>query len=184
MIKFQSSDYKALMARLREEEEARVYERMISPPLAAESFMQRFPNSKNAKLFPALSRLDVDEDDDITYADVNRQIALIANILISIIACSVAIWMASGHWSIPKRLMLSMGGSGIIGIGEVVVYAGYLRRLREARENGRKQVEVKEIIKTWIIGHDEIKESQSQIQAIEPKAPISSNIRRMVYQDD
>lgn len=141
------------MARLRREEEARAYERMINPPIVAETFAQRFPASQTAKLFPTRTQSGSDENnDEITYSDINRQMALVINILVSILACSVAIWMASSHWSTPKRLGLSMGGSGLIGIGEVIVYAGYLRRLKQAREKGKKHVEVKEILKTWVIG--------------------------------
>lgn len=146
-----TSEYKALMARLRREEEDRTYERMINPPLRPETFSQRFPNSPHAALFPA-AQADVGEDDEISYADINRQMTLIINILVSIVACSVAIWLAARHWSTPTRLGLSMGGSGMIGIAEVVVYAGYLRRVKEAREKGKKDVEVKEILKTFVIG--------------------------------
>ena len=140
------------MAHLRREEEARAYERMINPPTALETFTERFPVSQTAKLFPSQTQSAMGDEDEITYADVNRQMALIINIVVSILACSLAIWMASSHWSTPKRLGLSMGGSGLIGIGEVVVYAGYLRRLKEARERGKKKVEIKEILKTWVIG--------------------------------
>ena len=148
------------MARLRREEEAREYERMINPPLPVETFQQRFPNSNGAKLFYP-SHADIGEDDETTYADVNRQMALIMNVLVSIVACSVAIWLAARHWSTPSRLGLSMGGSGIVGVAEVVVYAGYIRRLKEAREKGKKQIEIKEIVKTWIIGGEEQQDTLS-----------------------
>ena len=141
------------MARLRREEEDRAYERMINPPPPLETFSQRFPNSPHAALFPS-AQADVGEDDEISYADINRQMTLIINILVSIVACSVAIWLAARHWSTPSRLGLSMGGSGMIGIAEVVVYAGYLRRVKEARRKGKKDVEVKEIIKTFVIGRE------------------------------
>ena len=140
------------MARLRREEEARSYERMTNPPLPVQSFAQRFPNSSHSKLFDGGRISKEEEDDEVTYADINRQIALILNILISIVACSVALWIAARHWTTPKRLGLSMGGSGMIGVAEVVVYAGYLRRIKEAKEKGKKHIEVKEIIKTWVIG--------------------------------
>ncbi len=140
------------MARLRREEEARAYEKMINPQPAAESFAQRFPTSPHAKLFPASSRSIAEDEDEITYADINRQMALIINIMVSIVACSVAIWLAASHWSTSKRLGLSMGGSGVVAVAEVVVYAGYLRRLKEAKEKGKKEVETKEIIKSWVIG--------------------------------
>lgn len=167
------------MARLRREEEARAYERMINPPIMAETFAQRFPASQNAKLFPTRTQSGTDEnDDEITYSDINRQMALIINIIVSILACSVAIWIASSHWSTPKRLGLSMGGSGLIGIGEVVVYAGYLRRLKQAQEKGKKQVEVKEILKTWVIGGESPIEEKSILDANTEECSGNGGIRK------
>lgn len=142
------------MARLRRDEEDRAYERMIRPPPPIETFKQRYPSSRAANLFPP-AQADIGEEDQVTYADVNRQMTLILNIMISIVACSVAIWLAARHWSTPSRLGLSMGGSGLIGIGEVVVYAGYLKRVKEAKERGRKEIESKEVVKTWVIGRQE-----------------------------
>ena len=165
------------MARLRREEEDRAYERMIHPPLPSETFSQRFPNSSQANLFPA-SQADVGEDDEISYADINRQMALIINILISIVACSVAIWLAARHWSTPSRLGLSMGGSGMIGVAEVVIYAGYLRRLKEAREKGKKEIEIKEVIKTWIIGPQDGESTSNQSKLIESKQPHDEKVRK------
>lgn len=164
------------MARLRHEEEGRAYERMIEPPVPVETFAQRFPNSQHLNLFPT-SKEDIGEDEEITYADVNRQMALIINVLVSIIACSVALWMVASHWSTPKRLSLSMGGSSMVGVAEVVVYAGYIRRLKEARERGRKKIEIKEIIKTWVIGGEE-KEDEYATKAIEMSDTKAKNVRR------
>ncbi|MCJ1462788.1 hypothetical protein MMC07_001391 [Pseudocyphellaria aurata] len=173
-----TTSYKALMARLRRDEETRAYERMINPPPHVETFSDRFPLTSNVKLFPSTTQADTNEDDEITYADINRQMALIINILVSIVACSVAIWMASSHWSTPKRLGLSMGGSGMIGIGEVVVYAGYIRRLKEARQKEKKQVEVKEILKTWVIGHDKETDGLENVTATLSKTPNDKELRR------
>ncbi|KAL9000902.1 MAG: hypothetical protein Q9169_000657 [Polycauliona sp. 2 TL-2023] len=149
-----TSEYTMLMARLRWEEDARTYERMTNPPSPLETFGQRYPNASNPRLF-AGSQDQSASDEDITYADVNRQMAMIINILLSIVACSIALWLVAGQWSTPRRLALSMGGSILVAVAEVVVYAGYLRRLQEARAKGKKQVEIKEIIKTWVIGGDE-----------------------------
>ncbi len=164
------------MARLRREEEDRAYERMTNPPLPTETFSQRFPKSSHANLFPQTHE-DIGEDDEITYADINRQMALIINILVSIVACSVAIWLAARHWSTPSRLGLSMGGSGAVAVAEAVVYAGYLRRLKEAREKGKKEVEVKEIIKTWVIGRDE-KIDEQDAAAIMSRKLGNENLRK------
>ena len=170
------------MARLRREEEDRAYERMINPPLPTETFIQRFPNSSQAKLFPA-AQADIGGDDEVSYADINRQMALIINILISIVACSVAIWLVARHWSTPMRLGLSMGGSGMIGVAEVVVYAGYLRRIKEAREKGKKEVEIKEIVKTWVIGREGENLSQNDAISIKPKASHNNSRRRKGLQN-
>jgi len=164
------------MARLRREEEDRAYERMTNPPLPTETFSKRFPKSSHANLFPQTHE-DIGEDDEITYADINRQMALIINILVSIVACSVAIWLAARHWSTPSRLGLSMGGSGAVAVAEAVVYAGYLRRLKEAREKGKKEVEVKEIIKTWVIGRDE-KIDKQDAAAIMSRKLGNENLRK------
>ncbi|KAL8797494.1 MAG: hypothetical protein Q9195_000310 [Heterodermia aff. obscurata] len=170
-----TSEYKALMSRLRREEEARAYERMINPPLPIETFRQRFPNSASPELFVP-SQTDIGEDEEMTYADINRQMALIINVLVSIVACSVAIWLAARHWSTPSRLGLSMGGSGMVGLAEVAVYAGYIRRVKDARDKGKKLVESKEIVKTWVIGGEEQKIT-TPITIASDKAP-THNIRR------
>ncbi|GAB7348384.1 hypothetical protein MBLNU459_g6818t1 [Dothideomycetes sp. NU459] len=141
-------EYKALMARLREEEEQRAYERMINPP-APLQFANRAPTAMYA--IPDNMPQAKEEDDDVTYADVNRQLALIINVLVSIIACSVAIWIAARHWSVPQRLALSMTGSGVVAVAEVVIYMGYIRRVREAKATEGSRVETKEVVETWVI---------------------------------
>lgn len=143
------------MARLRREEEARSYERMTNPPPPMESFTQRFPAASAARAFSSshqnINASDPD-DDGLTYADVDRQVTLIFNVLVSVFACAAAIWIAAKWWSTPARLALSMSGSALIGIAEVVVYSGYLRRVGEAKGKEKKIKEVKEIVNTWVVG--------------------------------
>ena len=43
----------------------------------------------------------------------------------------------------------------MVAVAEVVVYLGYLRKVDEAKAKGKKHVERKEIIKTWVLGGDE-----------------------------
>lgn len=137
------------MARLRDEEEQRAYERMINPPLAAETFEQRFPHATYTagSAFPTKDA----EEDDVVYADVNRQLALIINVLVSIICCSVAIWMVARHWSVPQRLALSMTGSGLVAAAEIVIFSGYISRVREAKKTEAARLETKEVMETWVI---------------------------------
>lgn len=140
------------MRRLRAQEEQRQYERMLNPPVAPETFGHRSSHS-TPTFNPATSHgaTAADEVDEMTYADVNRQVILIINVLVSIICTSVFIWIAARRWSVPQRLGLSMSGSGIVAVAEVVIYMGYVRRLQEAKQTEVKTVETKEITDTWII---------------------------------
>ncbi|CZR57722.1 uncharacterized protein PAC_07611 [Phialocephala subalpina] len=159
-----TSEYKALMAHLRRQEEARSYERMTNPSPPMETFAQRFPMASAAHAFPvsyqSIHTSDPD-DDGTTYADIDRQMALVFNVLISIVACAAGIWIAARWWSTPARLALSMSGSMLVGVAEVVVYAGYIRRVGEAKKEERKVKEVKEIVNTWVVGADDEKAEET-----------------------
>ena len=140
------------MARLRKEEQVRSYERLLnSAPLANAPF-QRFSVAAQSNPIPSTASSKETDDEDLTFMDVNRQLALIANVLLSVVACSVALWMVASNWSAPRRLGLSMGGSVIVAVAEVVVYSGYLQRIQEAKEKSKRHVETKEIMQTWVIG--------------------------------
>ncbi|KAF9733181.1 hypothetical protein PMIN06_011269 [Paraphaeosphaeria minitans] len=154
-------EYKALMARLRAEEEARVYKRMLNPdPLAkTETFSQHFPNT--ATPFSLSTPYNKVDEDDLSYEEVHRQIILIINVLVSVVACAVFIWVAARHWSVPKRLGLSMVGSGVVAIAEVVVYSGYVRSIAEAKKKEKKKPEIKNIVQSWVIDGSENKEAGS-----------------------
>lgn len=141
------------MQRLKHEEEQRQYERMTNPQPQHETFGQRFPNARHA-FNPATSigqGPDTKEVDEVTFADVNRQMALIINVLVSIIACSVAIWIAARRWTVPQRLGLSMSGSGLVAVAEVAIYMGYIRRVKDAKDQEKKVVETKEIVESWVL---------------------------------
>ncbi|KAI9682760.1 MAG: hypothetical protein M1829_006748 [Trizodia sp. TS-e1964] len=166
-----NTEYIALMARLRREEEQRTYHRMLNTGLTREAFAQHSLNSFT-KLFPqSIAPISDQEADELTYADVNRQVALIINVLVSIICCSAAIWMATSRWSAPKRLAISMAGSLLVAVAEVVVYNGYLRRLKEAKEIEKSKQEKKDVIKTWVIdGKEKQKKAQKERGAVGSQA--------------
>lgn len=138
------------MARLKREEEAKSYDRMINPQISSESFSQGFPNSRYNAIFP-ISSNQSDLDSDITFAEVKRQATLIINVLVSIICTAVFLWIAARRWSIEARLALSMIGALVVAIAEVVIFGGYLRRLKEAKRVERKKIEVKTVENSWII---------------------------------
>lgn len=148
------------MARLRREEEERSYDRMTNPPPPMESFRQRFPASSAAHAFdsnhyPTAPHDPFAEKDEVEFADVDRQMALIFNVLISIFACAGAIWVTAKWWNTPARLALSLGGSMLVGIAEVVVYSGYVRRVGESKGKEKGVKEIKEVMKTWVISGDD-----------------------------
>ena len=142
------------MQRLRKEEEQRQYELMLNPAPPVESYSQRCPHAmssygSNGGLGPIGAIPD--DVDEVTYADINRQMTLIINVLISIICCSVAIWIAARRWDVPQRLGLSMSGSGIVAVAEVAIYMGYIRRIKDAKVKEGKKIEKKEIVETWVL---------------------------------
>ncbi|EGP86573.1 unnamed protein product [Zymoseptoria tritici ST99CH_1A5] len=143
-----TAQYKALMQRLREQDEQRQYERMTNP-LAPETFGEHFPNATTS--FGHGMTSEPHEVDEVTYADVNRQMILIINVLVSIICTSVAVWMAARRWSVPQRLALSFSSSTLVAVAEVAIYMGYIRRIQESKTKEKKLIEKKEIVDTWVI---------------------------------
>lgn len=172
------------MARLRREEEARSYQRMTSPPSPVEALAQQSALSSAAHAFASSQQpphtSDSDED-EVTYADVDRQMALIFNVLISIVACAAAIWIAAKWWSTPARLALSFSGSLLVGLAEVVVYSGYIRRVSDAKGKEKSIKEVKKVVNTWVISSGENGEPDrldTPSTVIEPDRDSDSTVRK------
>lgn len=148
--KQQTPEYLALMARLRKEEEARSYERMLNPPPARETFTSRFPGARNH--IPSHFSIGADDEvDELSYEEVHRQIILIINVLISVVCVAVFVWIAARHWSVGKRLGLSMSSALAVAVAEVVVYSGYVRKVQEAKQAEKKKPEIKEIVASWVL---------------------------------
>lgn len=169
-----TSEYKALMARLRREEEARSYERMLNQPAPIETFSQRFPHSPHNHLFSSSNSGAKEDDEEMTYHDIDRQLALIVNVLVTVVACSVAIWIAAKHWDTPLRLALSMSGSLVLAVAEVVVYSSYIRRLKDAKLKENNLVEKKTIAETWVI---EPRKSRLQAVPSQTESPTTDSLR-------
>ena len=120
------------MARLRIEAEAREYSVMTGKSFSDEG----------------------DQEDDYTFQDLKSQLSVIANVLLSTIATSVAVWMAAKGWDVPQRFALAFTCSIVVCVAEVVVFGGFLRRVEESKrqEKARAENEVKEVINVWEIG--------------------------------
>ncbi|EJP61757.1 ATPase, vacuolar ER assembly factor, Vma12 [Beauveria bassiana ARSEF 2860] len=147
-----SPEYIALMAKLRRDEDARAYQRMINPPIPLETFKDRFPNS--ARSFAAANKPTSDADigdDDVTYNEIHRQVMLLINFLVSIAGVAATLWILGRWWSLPARLLLTMAGSILVAIAEVAVYGGYVWRMGEAKRKEDIRPERKEVVQTWIL---------------------------------
>ncbi|KFH48360.1 hypothetical protein ACRE_008500 [Hapsidospora chrysogenum ATCC 11550] len=161
-------EYKALMARLRREEEARSYERMLNPQHQphSESFYERFPHA-SARAFAAvnqpISAADTGDDDGVTYNDVHRQVLLIINFLVSILGVAGTLWVAARWWSLPARLFLTMGGSAVVAVAEVAVYSIYVWKLGEAKQRSQAVKEIGEVVETWVAGEGEKGEGEKVV---------------------
>ncbi|KAK2608072.1 hypothetical protein N8I77_006707 [Diaporthe amygdali] len=142
-----SNEYKALMARLRREEEERKYQRMVSQP----SSLDAPPNLSQqfAEINRPAGKADLG-DDDVTMNDVHRQVMLVINFLVTIFGCAATLWIVARWWSTPARLFLTLGGTLIVAIAEVAVYSGYVWHIGQARKKDAKIKEVKEIVDTWV----------------------------------
>ncbi|KAI2627774.1 endoplasmic reticulum-based factor for assembly of V-ATPase-domain-containing protein [Hypoxylon sp. NC1633] len=179
-----TEEYKALMARLRREEEERSYERMLNRAPTRESFIRRFPEAPMTHSFAEVNRpfRHSDIGDDIEHGDVQKQITLVINFLVSVFGCGVALWMAARWWSVPARLFLSLGGSIIVAIAEVAVYSAYTWRMEEGEKNQKKKKEIREIVQTWVVGEDDSNEKGKEPIDLTrtDKTTPDSNIRRRI----
>ncbi|PKK48144.1 hypothetical protein CI102_7356 [Trichoderma harzianum] len=173
-----SEEYKALMARLRREEDARAYERMINPPPPLETFQHRFPNA--AQAFAEANRPSSSEDlgdDEVTYNEIHRQVMLIINFLVSIAGVAVTLWIAGRWWSLSSRIFLSLGGSILVAIAEVAVYSSYVWRMGEAKSKQGAVKEIKEVVQTWIVGQGE---GDDKSVLLESKDEGDEQVRRRI----
>lgn len=136
------------MARLRHDEEARAYERMVRPPdyhAANEAFAR-----VNRPTYSA----DVG-DDEVTLNDVHRQVMLILNFVLTMGGVAYTLWVLARWWPTPSRLFLSMGGCVLVGVAEYGLYAGYVWHLSEAKskeDKMTKHTESKQVVRTWVVG--------------------------------
>ena len=140
------------MATLRQKEEAQKYQQMLQPASLSNTELRQGPgiSEKYLGLVHKSNHDSTDGDNEMTFADVNREVALVINVLVSIIACAIAIWVVSRWWDTPIRLALSLSGSILVAVAEVVVYNGYLRRVTEAKGEEQKKKERREVLDSWI----------------------------------
>ena len=140
------------MARLRAEAEARSYASLIS-------------NQEQQTQIGPFEPVG-EEKDDITPS-------LVFNILLSIIMCGVAVWVMTRWWrSDGLRVLISLATGIVVGVAEVVVYSGYLRKVKLAREKERGRKERKEVLQSEVVGGDVLKGGMEGDGEVEEKQEI------------
>ncbi|KAK1994898.1 hypothetical protein LX36DRAFT_660139 [Colletotrichum falcatum] len=153
-----SAEYKALMARLRREEEERTYQRMMKQPSRMDNSSRQFPGAaSSARAFAEVNRPMRESDngdDEVTLGDVQKQVMVIFNFLVSIVGVAATIWIAARWWNLTARILLTLAGSIIVLVAEVTLYSGYVWRMTEAKTNRKEPEEVKEVMQTWVLSED------------------------------
>ena len=126
------------MARLRVQAEATSYRSMLDSSTGA----------------GAIADTEADDQDDYTFTQLKADMSLIANVLFSIAGTGAAVWSVAAGWGMPERVALALVSGLVVGVAEVVVLAGYYRRIGEAkaREKARSKWETKTVYKTWVVG--------------------------------
>lgn len=117
-----SPEYLALMDRLRKEQEMREYRTLVA----------RSQGTEGAN--------EDEEKDDVTPS-------LVFNILLSVIMCGAAMFYMTRWWANDAiRVLVSMLVAVVVGVAEVVVYAGYLRNLKRNKAKDRAKMERKVVL--------------------------------------
>ncbi|KAF7552534.1 hypothetical protein G7Z17_g4252 [Cylindrodendrum hubeiense] len=174
-----SPQYKALMARLRHDEEARVYERMMNPQAGSQGFHDRFPSA--AHLFAEANKPTNKEDigdDEVSVSQAHREVTLILNFLVSIAGVAGTLWVTARWWNTPARLFLTLGGSILVAIAEVVVYNGYMWRMGEAKKKQNKVEEVKEVLESWVVGPGDDEKDEKTVLLKEKDDESQDTVRK------
>ncbi|KAI0973771.1 endoplasmic reticulum-based factor for assembly of V-ATPase-domain-containing protein [Xylaria arbuscula] len=185
-----TEEYKALMARLRHEEEERSYERMVRKAPPRGTFAERFPLASMAHSFAAVnkpSKASDEEADDIEFGDVQKQLTLIINFLVSVFGCGAALWKLAQWWPVSTRLFLSLGGAIVVAITEVAVYSAFTWRMSQSEKKQMGMREVQEVVKTWVVGEDEddpkTKLQEPTLIAQSDSRELETNLQRRIKGD-
>ena len=116
------------MARLRLEQEAREYRLLTS-------------KNTDGTGIVSLTAQDPDATDDALTPSI------VLNVLLTVIMCGLAIFHLTRWWGNDAlRALFSMLVAVIVGVAEVVVYAGYMRKIRLGKERERMKAEKKVLI--------------------------------------
>jgi TMEM199 family protein len=143
-----SPEYIALMTRLRAEQEQKEYRSMLA-------------SSNQQSVFQMTGVAEDEEKDDITPS-------LVINILLSIIMCGAAMFYMTRWWTNDGvRVLVSLGTAILVGIAEVVVYAGYLRKVKESRLKEQRVRERKIVVGSESVGGKSLETGLDEVESEE-----------------
>jgi hypothetical protein len=128
---------------------------MINPSAPLQTFDHRPPHGTRSFYEANRPATSADfGDDEVNYNDIHRQLMLLLNFLVSIAGVVGTLWVVARWWSTPARLFLTMGGSVVVGVSEVVVYQAYVWKMGDAKRGQGAVKEVREVVKTWVVGEE------------------------------
>lgn len=133
-MRVQTAEYRALMARLRRDEEQRSYESMTGTGGSSSNLFSKEDVTSNAQMM----------------REINQQLTLIFNFLVSIFGVAATLFVVARWWDAPWRVLLALAGAAVVGVAEVVVYSGYASRLG----NKEKEKETREVVRQWVVGNE------------------------------
>jgi TMEM199 family protein len=188
---FQTPEFKALMDRLRREEESRAYERMMAPHPRLETFAQRYPNAPSASrehgpalsmagAFAEINRPHTKEDEGsegLDFKELNRHLMVVFNVLVSIFGVAATVWFAARWRDTTERLLLTLLAALTVAVADAVLYSGVLVDLMGKPTPKKKEAEVREVVHTWVMG-DEDEERDGVVIEDEAKDAEASALRR------
>ncbi len=127
-----SDEYKALMARLRADQERKEYRAMVAKQEAESQQALSGKTSADGD--------EAEEKDDISPS-------LVLNILLSVVMCAAVAFHLTRWWpNDGVRVLVSLATAIVVGVAEVTVYAAYLRKVDESRRLERRKTEKKVLI--------------------------------------
>lgn len=173
------------MTRLRLEEGERAYARLINVPRPH----QPSPDvglSTTTRAFAEVNRPSTVQDvgdEEVTMNEVHRQVTLIVNFLVSIAGVAATLWIAAQWWPTPARLFLTLGGSLLVAIAEVAVYSGYMWRLEKSKQKQGAVKEVKQVVKTWVVGQDSVDNDANDNDSVSQKSQTTTPVDEKIEED-
>lgn len=91
----------------------------------------------NVGLAPIKQQTLAEEEE---WKNVQRQLSVILNVFLSVMATATAAWWASGNADVAAKVLISLAAALITGLAEIVLYNRYQVYVTESRKYGKKRM--------------------------------------------